>query len=76
VSCRRASTRANVAGSFAAGLEQSWTAVVGQGHETIVLIYSDAVAQGLSKALLVRDVGSWVVFTVGSGLGNAPFRNG
>ena len=46
-----------------------------QGHETMVLIHSDALVQGLSEAPFVRDLGSWVVFTIGTGIGNAPFRN-
>ena len=42
----------------------------------MVLIHSDAVVQGLSEAPFVRNVGSWVVFTIGTGgVGNAPFRN-
>jgi hypothetical protein len=73
VSCFRASTRAHVAGSFGAGLNNP--GVVGPGHETIVLIHSDGVVQGLNEAPFVRDVGSWVGFTIGTGLGNAPFRN-
>lgn len=40
-----------------------------------MLIHSDGVVQGLNEAPFVRDVGSWVGFTIATGLGNAPFRD-
>jgi predicted NBD/HSP70 family sugar kinase len=44
-------------------------------HETIVLLHNDAVVQGLSEAPFMRDVEHWAVLTIGTGLGNASFRN-
>jgi hypothetical protein len=44
-------------------------------HETIVLLHNDAVAQGLSEAPFRRDVEHWEVLTIGTGFGNASFRN-
>jgi predicted NBD/HSP70 family sugar kinase len=44
-------------------------------HETIVLLHNDAVVQGLSEAPFRRDVEHWAVLTIGTGLGNASFRN-
>ena len=44
-------------------------------HETHVLIHNDAVVQGLSEAPFMRDVESWGVLTIGTGLGNARFTN-
>lgn len=44
-------------------------------HETVVLLHNDAVIQGLSEAPFVRDVEHWAVLTIGTGLGNASFRN-
>lgn len=45
------------------------------GHETVVLMHNDAVVQGLSEAPWMRDVTRWGVLTIGTGLGNACFRN-
>ena len=44
-------------------------------HETIVLLHNDAVVQGLSEAPFMRDVTHWAVLTIGTGLGNASFKN-
>lgn len=43
--------------------------------DTHVLMHNDAVVQGLSEVPRMRDVGSWGVFTIGTGLGNALFTN-
>jgi predicted NBD/HSP70 family sugar kinase len=45
------------------------------GFETSLLMHNDAVVQGLSQAPFMRDVERWGVFTIGTGLGNARFRN-
>jgi hypothetical protein len=39
------------------------------------VMHNDAVVQGLSETLAVRDVERWGVLTVGTGLGNARFSN-
>jgi hypothetical protein len=44
-------------------------------HDTTVLMHNDAVVQGLSEAPFMRDVESWAMFTIGTGLGNALFIN-
>lgn len=44
-------------------------------HETLTLLHNDAVVQGLSEAPFMRDVASWGVLTIGTGLGNACFTN-
>jgi predicted NBD/HSP70 family sugar kinase len=43
--------------------------------DTMVLMHNDAVVQGLSELSRMRDVERWGVFTIGTGLGNALFRN-
>jgi len=43
--------------------------------ETVVLLHNDAVVQGLSEAPFMRDVEHWAVLTIGTGLGNASFKN-
>ena len=45
------------------------------GHETVVVLHNDAVVQGLSEVPFMTDVARWGVLTVGTGLGNASFRN-
>ena len=45
------------------------------GHETLVVLHNDAVAQGLSHLPKMQDVGHWGALTIGTGLGNASFRN-
>ncbi len=45
------------------------------GHEPAVLMHNDAVVQGLSEVPFMRDVESWGVMTIGTGLGNARFTN-
>ncbi|MDB4943355.1 MAG: hypothetical protein JWP97_2889 [Labilithrix sp.] len=45
------------------------------GHPTHVLMHNDAVVQGLSQAPFMTDVEHWGVLTIGTGLGNAAFRN-
>ena len=44
-------------------------------HKTLVLMHNDAVVQGLSEAPFMRDVEQWGVLTIGTGLGNASFKN-
>jgi predicted NBD/HSP70 family sugar kinase len=58
-------------------LPQSITAgipTIGE-HKTLVLMHNDAVVQGLSEAPFMNDVECWAVLTIGTGLGNASFRN-
>jgi sugar (pentulose or hexulose) kinase len=43
--------------------------------DTMILMHNDAVVQGLSELPRMRDVERWGVFTIGTGLGNALFRN-
>jgi predicted NBD/HSP70 family sugar kinase len=43
--------------------------------ETVILMHNDAVVQGLSELPRMRDVERWGVFTIGTGMGNALFRN-
>nr|WP_293423643.1 ROK family protein [Phreatobacter sp.] len=45
------------------------------GHETVVVMHNDAVVQGLSEVPFMQDVKEWGVVTIGTGLGNASFRN-
>ena len=40
-----------------------------------MLLHNDAVVQGLSEAPVMRDVKHWAVLTIGTGLGNASFKN-
>ncbi|WP_336490519.1 ROK family protein [Methylobacterium nigriterrae] len=47
---------------------------IGQA-ETAAVLHNDAVVQGLSELVHMRDVARWGVFTVGTGLGNARFTN-
>lgn len=42
-------------------------------HETTIVMHNDAVVQGLSEAPFMKDVSSWGIFTIGTGLGNALF---
>jgi predicted NBD/HSP70 family sugar kinase len=44
-------------------------------HETVILMHNDAVVQGLSEAPFTRELESWGVLTIGTGLGNARFTN-
>jgi predicted NBD/HSP70 family sugar kinase len=44
-------------------------------HEPAVITHNDAVVQGLSEVPNMRDVESWAVLTIGTGLGNAHFTN-
>jgi predicted NBD/HSP70 family sugar kinase len=43
--------------------------------DTMILMHNDAVVQGLSELPRMRDVERWGAFTIGTGLGNALFRN-
>jgi len=43
--------------------------------ETSIVMHNDAVVQGLSEVPFMQDVETWMVFTVGTGLGNALFMN-
>lgn len=45
------------------------------GHDTMIVLHNDAVAQGLSYSLKMRDVSQWGALTIGTGLGNASFEN-
>ena len=45
------------------------------GHETQVMMHNDAVIQGLSAMSAMQDVSDWAVLTIGTGLGNASYRN-
>lgn len=45
------------------------------GHEPLFVIHNDAVVQGLSEAGNMEEARRWGVFTIGTGLGNARFRN-
>ena len=45
------------------------------GEPTQVIMHNDAVVQGLSEAPFMTDVEKWAVLTIGTGLGNAVFRN-
>ena len=44
-------------------------------HETEVVMHNDAVIQGLSEMPAMQEVEHWAVLTIGTGLGNASFRN-
>ena len=44
-------------------------------HETTILMHNDAVVQGLSEAAAMRDADIWAAFTIGTGLGNALYKN-
>lgn len=43
--------------------------------DTMILMHNDAVVQGLSELPRMQDIERWGVFTIGTGLGNALFRN-
>lgn len=45
------------------------------GHDTEIVMHNDAVIQGLSEMPAMQDVESWAVLTIGTGLGNASYRN-
>jgi predicted NBD/HSP70 family sugar kinase len=45
------------------------------GRPTEVVMHNDAVVQGLSEVPYMNDVSAWGVLTIGTGLGNAVFRN-
>jgi predicted NBD/HSP70 family sugar kinase len=45
------------------------------GHDTVIVMHNDAVAQGLSELPFMQDVEHWGVLTIGTGLGNACFTN-
>jgi len=44
-------------------------------HDTMIVIHNDAVVQGLSETPFMQDVAQWGALTIGTGLGNASFRN-
>jgi hypothetical protein len=44
-------------------------------HDTAVIMHNDAVVQGLSEVPFMSEVEHWAVLTIGTGLGNASFRN-
>ena len=41
----------------------------------ILAEHNDAVIQGLSEMPAMQDVENWAVLTIGTGLGNASYRN-
>jgi predicted NBD/HSP70 family sugar kinase len=43
--------------------------------DTVIVMHNDAVVQGLSERPFMDDVERWGVLTIGTGLGNAQFRN-
>lgn len=45
------------------------------GHDTEIVMHNDAVIQGLSAMPAMQDVENWGVLTIGTGLGNASYRN-
>lgn len=45
------------------------------GADTFVMMHNDGVVQGLSQIPLMADVSSWGILTIGTGLGNAHFKN-
>lgn len=45
------------------------------GQAPQILMHNDAVVQGLAELPFMKDVKKWAVLTVGTGLGNASFRN-
>ena len=45
------------------------------GEPTFVIMHNDAVVQGLSEAPRMADTERWAAVTIGTGLGNASFRN-
>ena len=45
------------------------------GQPTSVMMHNDAVVQGLSEVPRMQDVRCWAILTIGTGLGNASFRN-
>ena len=45
------------------------------GHDTVVLMHNDGVAQGLSEVPFMQEFKRWGVLTIGTGLGNARFSN-
>lgn len=48
--------------------------VIGE-HDVTVTMHNDAVIQGLSEMPFMQDVEHWAVLTIGTGLGNASYRN-
>lgn len=44
-------------------------------HDTEIVMHNDAVIQGLSEMPAMQDVANWAVLTIGTGLGNASYRN-
>ena len=45
------------------------------GRKFEIVLHNDAVLQGLSALPLMRGIERWGVLTIGTGLGNASFRN-
>ncbi len=45
------------------------------GNDIVIQLHNDAVVQGLSEVPNMKDVSSWGVMTIGTGLGNARFSN-
>lgn len=45
------------------------------GHQTQVRMHNDAVVQGLSELPSMSDIKRWAILTVGTGLGNASYKN-
>lgn len=45
------------------------------GQAASIVMHNDAVVQGLSEVPAMRDTRAWAVLTIGTGLGNASYRN-
>ena len=56
------------------GGRRAAAATIGK-HDTTIVMHNDAVVQGLSEAPFVHEARQWRVLTIGTGLGNAVFRN-
>jgi hypothetical protein len=44
-------------------------------HEAAIVMHNDAVVQGLSELPAMADIERWGALTIGTGFGNAQFRN-
>ncbi|MEJ1156645.1 hypothetical protein [Prosthecomicrobium sp. N25] len=45
------------------------------GAEPAIMLHNAAVLKARSEIPVLKDVDSWAVLTIGTGLGNASFRN-
>jgi hypothetical protein len=74
VSFSRAAKRAAVPRQAAAGKRATFTPPSASSRFTSGRPH-DAVVQGLSEAPFMKDISTWGIFTIGTGLGNALFTN-